>query len=125
QRAMRQEPGELRSCNMRRLLFCIAAALLSLAAARGNTNEFRGLWVDAWGPDLWSASGVSTVISNARAGHFNAVICQVRRRADSLYRITPFEPVCTDAAPGYDPLADLIAKCHDTSGGKRRLEVHD
>ena len=81
-------------------------------------REFRGLWVDAWGPDLWSASSVSTVISNARSGNFNALVCQVRRRADSLYRITPFEPVCTDVAASYDPLADLIAKGHDTSGGQ-------
>jgi uncharacterized lipoprotein YddW (UPF0748 family) len=111
---------------MRRFLRPLVAALLLTSAgfAQANADEFRGLWVDAWGPDLWSSSGVSTVISNARAGHFNAVVCQVRRRADSLYRITPYEPVCTDVAPGYDPLADLIAQGHDTSGGKQRLEVH-
>lgn len=101
-----------------------ALALLLVGVAHGSPSEFRGLWVDAWGPDLWSASGVSTVVSNARAGHFNAVVSQVRRRADALYRLTPFEPVCTDVAPGYDPLADLITQSHDTSGGKQRLEVH-
>jgi uncharacterized lipoprotein YddW (UPF0748 family) len=110
--------------SMIRCLRSLVAALLLTSAGLVQADEFRGLWADAWGPDLWSASGVSTVISNARAGNLNALVCQVRRRADALYRITPFEPVCTDVAPGFDPLADLITKGHDTSGGKQRLEIH-
>ena len=102
----------------------LVVVVLLASAGWVQADEFRGLWADAWGPDLWSASGVSTVISNARAGNLNALICQVRRRADSLYRITPFEPVCTNVAVGFDPLADLIIKGHDISGGKQRLEIH-
>ena len=110
---------------MIRFLGALVAALLLASPhfVQATTSEFRGLWVDAWGSDLWSAASVSTVISNARAGNLNALVCQVRRRADSLYRITPYEPVCTDVASGFDPLADLIAKGHDTSGGKQRLEI--
>jgi uncharacterized lipoprotein YddW (UPF0748 family) len=111
---------------VRRLVQAAGAVLLLTSGlpAGANAAEFRGLWVDAWGPDLWTASGVSNVVSNARSANFNALVCQVRRRADSLYRITPFEPVCTDVAASYDPLADLIARGHDTSAGKQRLEIH-
>ena len=64
-------------------LVLVAAVLLASAGlAQAAPDEFRGLWVDAWGPDLWSASGVSTVISNARAGHLNALVCQVRPKSE-------------------------------------------
>ena len=113
------------SSMMRCLRSLVAAMLLASAGwVQATPDEFRSLWADAWGPDLWSASGVSTVVSNARAGNLNALVCQVRRRADALYQITPFEPVCTDVTSGFDPLADLITKGHDTSGGKQRLEIH-
>jgi hypothetical protein len=33
-------------------------------------------------------------------------------------------PKTTAISAGYDALQDLITKAHDTSGGKKRIEVH-
>ncbi|MCX7919982.1 MAG: family 10 glycosylhydrolase [bacterium] len=87
-------------------------------------NEFRALWVDAWHDGIKTPAQTDALINTLRSNHYNAVIVQVRLRGNAYYRNSPYEPPATDLTAGYDGLADLIAKAHDTSGGKRYLEVH-
>ncbi|HXG47184.1 MAG TPA: family 10 glycosylhydrolase, partial [Methylomirabilota bacterium] len=86
-------------------------------------QEFRALWVDAFHAGFRTPAEVTQLLADARAGHFNAVIVEVRKRGDAYYD-SRFEPRATDISPaGYDPLADLIARAHDPAQGPR-LEVH-
>lgn len=103
----------------------LATLLLFLAQnTHAQTNEFRGLWVDAFNSGFKTSTQVSQLLADARTGNFNAVIVQMRRRGDAFYN-SNFEPKNSEVSPtGFDPLADLITKAHDTSGGKQRIEVH-
>ena len=101
----------------------VLAFVFGAAAGRLGAQEFRGLWVDAFHPGLRTPAEVSAVVATARAKNVNAVFAQVRKRGDAYYR-GGLEPVAAEVAPGFDPLADLIAKAHDTAGGGARLEVH-
>jgi uncharacterized lipoprotein YddW (UPF0748 family) len=100
------------------LLFLL---LLGLVVPAAPAQEIRALWVDTFNAGMRNASEVSALVANARAGNFNAVFVEVRKRGDAYYN-SAFEPKATDVSPqSYDPLADLIAKAH--SGGPR-IEVH-
>jgi uncharacterized lipoprotein YddW (UPF0748 family) len=88
--------------------------------AAGATPEFRALWVDAWHAGFKNNAEVRQLVADARAGHFNALIVQARKRGDAYYN-SRFEPKAPDIAAGYDPLADLISQAHS---GSPRLEVH-
>ncbi len=81
------------------------------------------MWVDAFGSDLNNAANITTLVNRARAANLNAIFPQVRRRGDAWYR-GGLEPINSSVAAGFDPLRDLLTKAHDTSGGKRRIEVH-
>jgi uncharacterized lipoprotein YddW (UPF0748 family) len=105
----------------------LGCALFALAlgciATHARADEFRALWADAFHAGFRSSSEVSQLVADARAGHFNAVIVEVRKRGDAYYN-SLFEPKATDVSPqSYDPLADLIAKAHNTDNGPR-IEVH-
>ncbi len=108
---------------------CSACLVATLAVSGGvlglqaQANEFRALWVDAWSGDFASPSKCSQLISDARAGNFNALIVQVRRRGDAFYN-SLFEPKNSSISSSFDPLADLIRKAHDTAGGQPRIEIH-
>jgi len=89
--------------------------------ARGD--EFRGLWVDSFHPGLRTAAEVRQLVTEARAGHFNALLVEVRRRGDAFYH-SRLEPKAADIKPpDFDPLGELLALAHDTNSGPR-LEVH-
>lgn len=112
-----------------RSLIVLLPLLLTVAPpAQAQPEEYRAYWVDAFGSGIKTAAQVTTLVNDLRAGNFNAVVVQVRKRGDAYY--TPntaypdYEPKATDIASNFDPLADLIAKAHDTSGGKPRIEVH-
>ncbi len=98
--------------------FCLLWTVLSAPA-----QEFRALWADAFNIGLKSSAEVTALVNTARAGNFNAIVAQVRKRGDAYYR-NGLEPTASDVPAGFDPLADLLAKAHDTTGGKPRLEVH-
>jgi uncharacterized lipoprotein YddW (UPF0748 family) len=83
-------------------------------------DEFRGMWVDAFHAGLRNSTETTAVINAARTARCNAVIVQVRKRGDAYYR-NGIEPVATDVAAGFDPLADLIQRAHS---GTPRIEVH-
>lgn len=109
-----------------RFSVCVCfAVLFSTVGVWAQTPEFRALWVDAFGAGFKDASQVTQLIADARAGNFNAVIVEVRKRGDAYYNGSPYEPKATDVSPAsFDPLQDLITKGHDTSGGKARIEIH-
>lgn len=84
---------------------------------------YQGMWVYAWGAGILSPTETDAMIATARANNHNAIFVQVRKVGDSLY-LSDTEPMSSNVTPGYDPLADVLAKAHDTSGGKQRIEVH-
>lgn len=90
------------------------------SAGLATADEFRGLWVDAFHAGFRSSTEVRQLIADARAGHFNALVVEVRKRGDAYYQ-SRFEPEATDIAAGYDPLADLITQAHS---GLLPIEVH-
>ena len=73
------------------MICCRAAAasfaflLLTGAAALGQGNEFRGVWVDAWGTGFLNANQVAQLVADCRAYNFNALVVQMRRRGDAFY----------------------------------------
>jgi len=98
-----------------------AVPAILIAAGAARAQELRGLWADAFHSGMKSASQVTQLVADARAGNFNAVFVQVRKRGDAYYNST-LEPKATDVSPpSFDPLADLIAKAN--TGGPK-LEVH-
>ena len=107
---------------------CLGLFVCGLAVGRANaqSNEFRGMWVDAWGTGFLNASQVTQLVADARAYNFNAIVVQMRRRGDAFYNILApgNDPKTTAISAGYDALQDVITKAHDTSGGKKRIEVH-
>lgn len=105
-----------------RLTFArVFAFWLGLLSPLG-AQEFRALWADAFHTGYLNSAQTTTLVAAARAAKCNAIIVEVRKRGDAYYR-NGLEPVATNVANGYDPLADLITKAHDTSGGQR-IEIH-
>lgn len=94
-----------------------------IAVAQTQPPEFRALWVDTFHAGIKTNTEITTLVANLRAGNFNAVIPEVRKRGDAYY-VSNYEPRATDMQAGLDSLADLIAKAHNTNGGAARIEVH-
>src|SRR5512139_1578211 len=98
-------------------------------------EEFRAFWVDAWNsPSILNAAEVRTLLGTPgdandggriRSANCNAVIVQVRRRADVCYPSAMGEPYMSGLSPSnFNALQAMIAAAHDTTGGKKRIEVH-
>ena len=106
-----------------RWLVCVTLAAGFPATLSAQSNEFRGVWVDAWGTGFLNASQVTQLIADARAYNYNAVIVQMRRRGDAFYTpgIAGNDPKTTAIASNFDALQDLITKAHT---GSPRIEVH-
>ena len=108
---------------LKRLFMLFVCFVHSLAFA--GTNEFRGYWVDVFHPGILSSNEVNTLMNTLRAANCNAVVAEVRARANAYYNGSPYEPKGPGISPAsFDPLAELLAKGHDTSNGKQRIEVH-
>ena len=107
----------------RALAASFGLALFTTVWARAQSNEFRGLWVDAWGTGLFSSSQVTQLIADCRACNFNAIVVQMRRRADAFYTpgIAGNDPKTTAISSDFDALQDVIDKAHS---GSPRIEVH-
>ena len=88
----------------------------------GRAEELRAFWVDTFHAAMRNATEVTRIVSDARAGNFNALIVEVRKRGDAYYN-SRFEPKASDVASGFDPLAELLLQAHNASAGPR-LEVH-
>ena len=77
------------------------------------SGPVRGLWVDAFGPGIKTPEEVTQLVDTARAMNINTLYVQVGRRGD-CYCNNAAMPRTDDPAvtPGFDPLADVIAKAH-------------
>lgn len=108
---------------MRRLILWLSGIFVLLSCSRpacAQTTEYRALWVDAFNAGFKSTNEVRTLVAEARAGRFNTLMVEVRKRGDAYYD-SRFEPRAADIPSGFDPLACLIAEAHQ---GTPRLEVH-
>lgn len=111
----------------------MAALVLSLACA-AVANEYRMLPVTGWDSGfldqadvdkLLGVPGVATSTGDARDANFNAILVEVRRRADVCYPSALGEPYMSGLSPSnFNALQAMIRAAHDTTGGKKRVEVH-
>ncbi len=91
----------------------------------GPPGEYRCIWVDSWGTGILNASQCNDLIQTCRNNNINTVIVEVRKVGDAYYS-SAIEPRATNISggPSFDPLGYLIDIAHDTSGGKKYIEVH-
>lgn len=114
------------------VILCVV--LLTVAACTAQADEFRGFWVDAWGAGIKSQAEVAKLLGvpgdpnskgDIRNANCNAVMVQVRRRADVCYPSGMGEPYFSGLNPStFNALKAVIDAAHDTTGGKQRIEVH-
>lgn len=105
-------------------LLAVAATCFTFATSTSaQSNEFRAVWVDAWGTGFLNASQVTQLIADCRTYNYNAIVVQMRRRGDAFYTpgIAGNDPKTTAISSGYDALQELINKAHT---GSPRIEVH-
>ncbi len=88
-------------------------------------REYRCIWADSWGTGFLNQSQADTFIQTCRDNNINTIIPEVRKIGDAYYD-SNIEPRATNISGGssYDPLGYLISSAHDTSGGKKYIEVH-
>lgn len=125
------------SSNRRRngLTFAALLATLILGCAAGplRAAEYRAFWADGWYAGFQNQSQVDTLLGvpgttnrgRIREANCNMVIVQVRRRFDVCYPSGVGEPYMSGLTPAnFNALAAMIKAAHDTTGGKKRIEVH-
>ena len=112
------------------LLVCLLALL---PASPANAAEYRAFWLDAFHNGFYNQSQVDTLLGvpgttsggQIRDVNCNAVVIQARKRADVCYPSGVGEPYMSGLSPAdFNALAALIKAAHDTTGGKKRIEVH-
>ena len=112
---------------------CIGLVVLTAAAGAASAAEFRAFWIDAWGAGILNQSQVDTLLGvpgttsggQIRAANCNAVVVQVRRNCDAAYPSSMGEPYMSGLTPAdFNALQAVINAAHDTTGGKKRIEVH-
>ena len=86
-------------------------------------REYRCIWADSWGTGFLNTSQADIFVQNCRNNNINTIIVEIRKIGDAYYN-SGIEPRATNISAGYDPLGYLISLAHDTSGGKKRIEVH-
>ena len=100
-----------------------------------SAAEWRAFWVDTWGnPGILNQGEVDTLLGvpgNAnslgriREVNCNAVFIEVRRNCDACYPSSMGEPYMSGLSPAnFNALQACINAAHDTTGGKKRIEVH-
>ena len=125
----------LRRSNIRILLLLalLIGVVVGFACPTG-ADEFRGWWIDAWHNGFLSQSQVDKLLGvpgnasstgDIRDANLNAVFVQVRRRANTCYPSGMGEPYFSGLSPStFNALQAIIDAAHDTTGGKKRIEVH-
>ena len=129
--------GMLRRVSCARLVLSamLLTAVVFCAACSAGADEFRGWWIDAWHNGFLSQTQVNKLLGVAgdasstgdiRDANLNAVFVQVRRRADTCYPSGMGEPYFSSGlSPStFNALQAIINAAHDTTGGKKRIEVH-
>jgi len=111
-----------------------ALLLAFLLASAASSDEVRAFWVDGWGAGFLSQSQVEKLLGvvgnpdlkgDIRNANCNTVIVQVRRRYDVCYPSAMGEPYMSGLSPSnFNALQAMINAAHDTTGGKKRIEVH-
>src|SRR5439155_26049964 len=69
-----------RSQSFDRSLSGLLAILGSIFLQHSTASEFRGIWVDAFGPGFFNAAQVKKLAEDCRKYNFNAVLVEMRRR---------------------------------------------
>ena len=108
----------------KKLLQCSVVVLaMGMTCLAAKADEFRALWVDAFGDGFLNASQVTKLVNDCRTYNYNAVIVQMRRRGDAFYmpQAPNGDPRTTAIAANCDALQEIINQCH---GGEPRIEVH-
>ncbi|MCX7919984.1 MAG: family 10 glycosylhydrolase [bacterium] len=109
------------------IIIIILTTFISLTYS--GTPELRSLYIYSWGDGTFlNWTEVSTLVNTARTYHFNAIVPEVRKVGDayytSLYEPRANNPAVNDPDPTFDALSAMIKLAHDTSGGKKYIEVH-
>ena len=112
----------------------ITVMALSIMAAMCVSNgasaaEFRGIWIDGWHAGMWTQGEINAMMDGywdvnnvyhkgVRAGNYNVIVPQMRKKADALY-ISHYggpdgtgEPMYGGVPAGFDPLAYMLEKAH-------------
>ena len=122
----------LPTCFLRRLLILSWLTLLPVFV-QAQPKEYRAFWVDGWGAGFLSQSQVNSLLGvvgtstggTLRDANCNSVIVQVRRRYDTAYPSGIGEPYMSGLSPAnFNALQAMLNAAHDTSNGKKRIEVH-
>ncbi len=97
-------------------------------------DEYRMIPVTGWSAGFLRQSdvdkmlgvpGVAGSLGDVRNANCNAIIAEVRRRADVCYPSALGEPYMSGLSPSnFNALQAMINAAHDTTGGKKRIEVH-
>ncbi len=103
----------------------VAMAKIIPVTANASRPMLRGVWADSWGDGILTPEQCRELVDTVRASNMNAILPEVRKVGDAYY-LKGFEPRATNIKGGedFDPLQYLIDLCHDTSDGKRYIEVH-
>ena len=111
----------------------LAALALCRCASTAGAAEYRAFWVDTWGAGIMSQSQVDALLGvpgttnkgQIRDANCNAVFVEVRRNCDACYPSSMGEPYMSGLSPtNFNALQAAINAAHDTTGGKKRIEVH-
>jgi len=132
---MSNDKNHVRSLQDCRFLFSSASLLAAvLLGCSASAAEWRAFWVDTWGSGILSQSQVDTLLGvpgNAsslgriREANCNALVIEVRRNCDACYPSSMGEPYMSGLSPAnFNALQACIDAAHDTTGGKKRVEVH-
>lgn len=88
-------------------------------------REYRSIWADTWGTSFLNPTQAQELVQTCRDNNINTIMIEVRKIGDAYYD-SSLEPRATNITGGasFDPLAYLLSLAHDTSGGKKYIEVH-
>ncbi len=121
-----------RACTLLLILAFTAALLIATPAL---AEEYRAWWVASWGsPGMMNQTDVNNLLGvvgdpnslgHIREANCNAVFVEVRRSSDVCYPSGLGEPYFSGLTPSkFNALQAIINAAHDTTGGKKRIEVH-
>lgn len=116
------------------VLLLSVMSLIWMLAGLAAADEYRIIPVTAWNAGFLDQGDVDKLLGvpgnpnskgDIRNANCNAVLVQVRRRADVCYPSALGEPYMSGLSPSnFNALQAMINAAHDTTGGKKRIEVH-
>lgn len=129
-----KEHYALRGILLAALVILVLGCTQACIAYTQGDPEYRGFWVDAWHAGAWSQYDIDTMLgvpgdANStgliRDANCNTVVVQVRRNCDVNYPSAMNEPYMSGLTPGtFNALQAAINAAHDTTGGKKRIQVY-